>query len=50
MVIHVIVCPQCKQMDTFEKDIEFEFNSIFKCECGEDFTLNQAKTVELEKK
>ncbi|CEP41644.1 Uncharacterised protein [[Clostridium] sordellii] len=50
MSIHVIVCPYCKQADSFERDIEFEYNSTFKCECGNDFTLKEAETMELERK
>ncbi|MDK0696002.1 hypothetical protein P5E93_15460 [Clostridium perfringens] len=50
MSIYVIVCPCCKQPDSFERDIEFEDNSTFKCECGNEFTLEEAETMELERK
>ncbi|MFR6019154.1 MAG: hypothetical protein ACLUG9_16545 [Paraclostridium sordellii] len=51
MSIYVIVCPYCKQADSFERDIEFEYNStFFKCECGNEFTLEEAETMELERK
>ena len=50
MSIYVIVCPFCKQADSFEKDVEFDYNSTFKCECGEEFTLEEAETIELERK
>ena len=50
MSIYVIVCPYCKQADSFEKDIEFKCNLTFKCECGNEFTLEEAETMELERK
>ncbi|MFR3072081.1 MAG: hypothetical protein ACLTK8_04670 [Paeniclostridium sp.] len=50
MAFHVIVCPNCKQPDCFEKDKEFESNKTFECECGEEFTLSEAEIIELERK
>ncbi|GAA0865945.1 hypothetical protein [Paraclostridium tenue] len=50
MKIHVIACPNCKQADCLEKDKEFESNKTFECECGEEFILDEAETIELERK
>lgn len=48
MKIHVIACPNCKQADCLEKDNDFEFNNTFECECGENFSLEEAEIIELE--
>lgn len=50
MIINVIACPTCGQADCLEKDEEFEYNGLFKCECGEEFNLSEAKIIELGKK
>lgn len=50
MRINVIACPSCGQADCLEKDEEFDYNGTFECECGEEFTLAEAKIIELERK
>lgn len=44
MLIYVVGCPTCGEADCLEKN-----EDLFECECGEEFTIDEAKIIELKK-